>query len=320
MRILTVNRNDAGQRLDKFLSKAARGLPASLMYKFIRTKKIKLNRKRCQPNDVLTEGDEIQLFIKDEFFDSPEQDRTAGTLASIKPKLNIVYEDENIMLLNKRPGVLVHEDTRGEDNTLVMHLKAYLYQRGEYDPESEQSFAPAMCNRIDRNTGGIVIAAKNAEALRVMNQKIKDGEVAKFYVCAVHGVPRAKSGTLHNWLFKDSDSNTVRVSDVKRPGYKEAITKYRVLRTSCDRSLLEIQLITGRTHQIRAQMAHAGYPLMGEGKYAHNRDDRAEGYKFQALYAWRVRFDFTGDDILSYLSGREFSLGEDDVWFVGEFR
>lgn len=320
MRILTVNRNDAGQRLDKFLSKAVRGLPASLMYKFIRTKKIKLNRKRCQPNDVLTEGDEIQLFIKDEFFGSPEQDRTAGTLASITPKLNIVYEDENIMLLNKRPGVLVHEDTRGEDNTLVMHLKAYLYQRGEYDPECEQSFAPAMCNRIDRNTGGIVIAAKNAEALRVMNQKIKDGEVAKFYVCAVHGVPKAKSGTLHNWLLKDSDSNTVRVSDVRRQGYKEAITKYRVLRTSGDRSLLEIQLITGRTHQIRAQMAHAGYPLMGEGKYAHNRYDRAEGYKFQALYAWRVRFDFTGDDVLSYLSGREFSLGEGDVWFVGEFR
>lgn len=320
MRILTVNRNDAGQRLDKFLSKAVRGLPASLMYKFIRTKKIKLNRKRCQPNDVLSVGDEIQLFIKDEFFGSPEKDGSVGTLASITPKLNIVYEDENIMLLNKRPGVLVHEDTRGEDNTLVMHLKAYLYQRGEYDPEGEQSFAPAMCNRIDRNTGGIVIAAKNAEALRVMNQKIKDGQVSKFYICAVHGVPHPRSGTLRNWLLKDSESNTVRVSDTPCRGYKEAITKYSVVRAAGDRSLVEIQLITGRTHQIRAQMAHAGYPLMGEGKYAHNREDRAEGYKFQALYAWRVRFDFTGEDVLSYLSGKEFSLGEDDVWFVADFK
>ena len=320
MRILTVNRNDAGQRLDKFLSKAVRGLPASLMYKFIRTKKIKLNRKRCQPNDVLTQGDEIQLFIKDEFFGSPERDNTAGTMASITPKLNIVYEDNNIMLLNKRPGVLVHEDARGEDNTLVMHLKAYLYQRGEYEPENDQSFAPAMCNRIDRNTGGIVIAAKNAEALRAMNEKIKHGQVAKYYVCAVHGIPNESSGTLHNWLLKDSAGNKVTVSDTKKPGYKEAVTKYRVLRTASDRSLLEIQLITGRTHQIRAQMAHAGYPLMGEGKYANNREDRAEGYKYQALYAWRVRFDFTGDDILSYLSGKEFCLGEDEVWFIKDFR
>lgn len=320
MRILTVNRNDAGQRVDKFLSKAVRGLPKSMMYKLIRTKKIKLNRRRCQPNDILTEGDELQLFIKEEFFGSPEQDNTHGTLASITPKLNIVYEDDNILLLNKRPGVLVHEDTRGEDNTLVMHLKAYLYQRGEYDPEGEQSFAPAMCNRIDRNTGGIVIAAKNAEALRVMNQKIRDGQVAKFYICAVHGVPKPSSGTLHGWLLKDSASNTVTVSDVKRSGYKEAITKYRTISSRGDRSLLEIQLITGRTHQIRAQMAHAGYPLLGEGKYANNRADRAEGYKYQALYAWRLRFDFTGDDCLSYLSGREFSLSEDDIWFVKDLK
>ena len=243
MQILKIKRNDAGQRLDKFLSKAVKGLPASLMYKFIRTKKIKVNRKRTEQNYILQEGDEIQLFIKDEFFDSPEKDTSIDTLSSIRPKLSVVYEDKNIILLNKRPGVLVHEDTEGADNTLNMHLKAYLYQRGEYDPEYEQSFAPALCNRIDRNTGGLVIAAKTAEALRVMNQKIKDGQVSKFYVCAVHGVPKVKQATLTAWLKKDSSNNMVTISDDKRPGYKEIITKYRVLKTRGDRALLEIDLV-----------------------------------------------------------------------------
>ncbi len=160
MRILKITRNDAGQRLDKFLTKAVKGLPASLMYKFIRIKKIKVNRARCEQNYILKEGDEVQLFIKEEFFGSPERDE--GALTSIKPKLFIVYEDENIMLLNKRPGILVHEDTEGADNTLILHVRAYLFQKGEYNPAGEQSFSPALCNRIDRNTGGIVIAAKNA--------------------------------------------------------------------------------------------------------------------------------------------------------------
>ena len=319
MRILTVKKNDAGQRLDKFLTKAVKGLPTSMMYKLIRTKKIKVNRKRTEQKYILCEGDEIQLFIKDEFFDSPEKDTSIDTLSSIRPKLSVVYEDKNIILLNKRPGVLVHEDTEGADNTLNMHLKAYLYQRGEYDPEDEQSFAPALCNRIDRNTGGIVIAAKTAEALRIMNQKIKDGQVSKFYVCAVHGVPKVKQATLTAWLKKDSSNNMVTISDDKRPGYKEIITKYRVLKTRGDRALLEIDLVTGRTHQIRAQMAHIGHPLLGEGKYANNRADRAEGYKYQALYAYRIRFDFVGNDALTYLAGKEFSLGEEEIWFLGEF-
>ena len=187
MRSLKIGRNDAGQRLDKFLGKAVKGLPQSLMYKFIRTKKIKVNGKRTVQNYFLSEGDEIQLYIKDEFFGAPEAD--ASALTRIKPKLDIVYEDENIMLLNKRPGVLVHEDSDARDNTLIMHVKAYLINNGEYDPEAENSFAPALCNRIDRNTGGIVIAAKNAEALRIMNEKIRENRISKYYLCLVHGKP-----------------------------------------------------------------------------------------------------------------------------------
>lgn len=319
MRIIKVNRNDAGQRLDKFLLKAVKGLPQSLMYKYIRTKKIKVNRKRAEQNYFLLEGDEIQLFIREEFFDSPEND--TGALTRIKPKLDIVYEDENIMLLNKRPGVLVHEDSEAKENTLIMHIKAYLASTGEYDPASENSFAPALCNRIDRNTGGIVIAAKNAEALRVMNEKIRDNKIRKFYLCLVHGTPKKRSDTLHGWLRKDSAKNLVEVRDNRFSGAKEIITAYKVLESRGDESLLEVELITGRTHQIRAHMSHIGHPLVGDGKYGVNRDEKRRGYKYQALYAYKLSFLDDGEDnILSYLVGKSFMLNKENIWFISEGR
>ena len=318
MKEFTIKKNDAGQRLDKFLTKAVKGLPMSLMYKYIRTKKIKVNRARTEQKYVLQEGDIVQLFIKDEFFDSPERDDSA--LASIKPKLTVVYEDENIILVNKRPGVLVHEDDEARDNTLIMHIKAYLYQKGEYDPENEQSFAPALCNRIDRNTGGIVIGAKNAEALRVMNEKIKNDEISKFYYCAVHGKMPKKADTLTGFLLKDSDKNQVKIFDRQVKGSKNIITKYKVVSEKNGNSLLEIELVTGRTHQIRAHLSYIGHPLLGDGKYGVNKDDRAKGYKYQALYAYRLRFDFNDDSgALGYLRGKEVKLSRDDVWFLKDF-
>ncbi len=323
MRILTIQKNDAGQRLDKFLSKAVKGLPQSLMYKFIRTKKIKVNRARCDQSQILREGDEIQLFIKDEFFDTPSKD--TGALAAITPKLDIVYEDEHILLLNKRPGVLVHDDAEGGENTLILHVQAYLAGKGEYDPASEQSFAPALCNRIDRNTGGMVIAAKDAEALRVMNGLIRDDQLSKCYLCLVHGRMERPSATLCGYLRKDSAKNMVEVRDKAFPGAKEIITKYRVLGERREGkgdvvSLLEVELVTGRTHQIRAHMAHIGHPLVGDGKYGVNRDDRRAGYKFQALYAYRLGFRLTEDTgVLNYLRGREFVIPPSGIWFTEGF-
>lgn len=318
MRELKIGKNDAGQRLDKFITKTL-DLPTSLLYKSIRLKKIKVNRKRAENNTVLLEGDTVQCFLAEEFF---EKKVTRHSFESITPRLDIVYEDENILLLNKRPGVSVHEDEDGSTNTLITHVQAYLYAKGEYDPDSEQSFAPALCNRIDRNTGGIVIAAKNAEALRVMNAKIKAREIDKFYLAAVHGIPKEREKTLHGYLLKDDKNNIVQVWDKNPPRRaKEIITKYKVVATAAQTALLEVELLTGRTHQIRAHMAHVGHPLVGDGKYGVNREDRHRGYKYQALYSYKLRFSFdrSEETVLDYLDGHEFSIPKRDIYFTEDF-
>jgi len=325
MRSFTVNENDSGQRLDKFITKTVRGLPASLMYKYIRTKRIKVNRKRAEQKQMLAVGDVVEMYIPDEFFED-ETDHAELRRASVK--LEILYEDENILLCDKRPGLLAHtgdSDEAGasdapERDTLLFQVQAYLVQRGEYTPEREHSFAPALCNRIDRNTGGIVIAAKNAEALREMNEQIRLGNVHKTYLCAVHGRPEKRADTLHGYLFKNTKTKTVTVSGSPTRGAKEIITGYRVLTYSPreDLSLLEVQLYTGRTHQIRAHMASIGHPLLGEGKYGVNRTDRERGYKYQALYSYAVQFTFP-EGPLAYLDGRTFTAPLRNIRFLTLF-
>lgn len=318
MRTLYIKENDAGQRLDKFLSKAVKALPKSLMYKSIRTKKIKVNRKRTEISYILQPGDTVELFLAEEFFESNAAEQSFMRLT---PHLDIIYEDDNIILLEKQPGMIVHSDDEEEVNTLISHVKAYLYRKGEYDPHEEQSFAPALCNRIDRNTGGIVIAAKNAMALRVMNEKIRNDELSKFYLAVVHGKLPRKSDTLHGYLKKNADDNIVDIISSPRPGYKEIITKYRVVDEKRDLSLVEVELVTGRTHQIRAHFSSIGHPLLGDGKYGINREDKKLGYKFQALYAYRLVFKFKPGEKteLDYLNGRSYEADKSKIWFLKEF-
>lgn len=315
MKELIVEKNDAGQRLDRFLAKAVPLLPASLAQKYIRLKRIKLNGARAQRDSRLNVGDVLQLYINDEFFEKPREDNAYLTVAA--PKLNVVYEDENILLVDKRPGVAVHPHDGAEyGRTLIDHIQAYLYQKREWQPRAEHSFTPALCNRIDRNTGGIVIAAKTAEALRVMNQKIKDRELDKRYLAIVEGTPKPAQGCLSGYLFKDAKQNRVYVSDRPQAGSKTCQTNYRVLGSRNGLSLVECELITGRTHQIRAQFAHAGHPLLGDGKYG--KLDRQGSRTYQALYSYKLTFRFTTDaGALEYLNGKTFRVEE--VEFVREY-
>lgn len=202
MKELTVKKNDAGQRLDRFVGKAVPLLPEALLQKYIRIKRIKLNGKGAKRDVRLAEGDTLQLYINDEFFEKPREENSYLKVGT--PRLDIVYEDENILLADKKPGVLCHSAGVWDYNTLIANIKAYMAQKGEWRPKEENSFAPALCNRIDRNTGGIVIAAKNAEALRILNDKIKDREIEKYYLCAVQGRPKPPQGRLENYLFKDA--------------------------------------------------------------------------------------------------------------------
>ena len=306
MKQFIINANDAGQRMDKFLQKAVPALPKALMYKYIRLKRIKRNGKRCAIGEKLVAGDEIQLYIGDEFF---AQKQLPFLVA---PALvQVVYEDENLLLADKPPGLLVHEDSEGSADTLIHRIQHYLYNKGEYDPHKENSFVPALCNRIDRNTGGIVIAAKNFPSLTMLDQKIKERQVAKKYLCLVHGSPERKARTLRGYHVKDAAANTVRISRDPLPGAKTALTKYRVIGEQGGVSLLEVELLTGRTHQIRAHLAAVGHPLVGDTKYGAARINRGTGHRFQALYSYKLTFNFTTDaQLLNYLAGQSFQVAQ----------
>ena len=307
MRELTIGKNDAGQRVDRFVSKALPLLPPALLQKYIRLKRIKVNGGRAQRDQRLREGDVLQLYINDEFFDKPREDNLFLTL--FRPSLDIVYEDENLMLLNKRPGLVVHADETEKVNTLINHIQAYLYQKKEWNPKWENAFAPALCNRIDRNTGGIVIAAKNAETLRIINEKIKNHEVEKSYLCITVGRPKPVEGKIAGFLLKDEKKKQVAVYHRPVPGGKTAVTRYRTMETRGELSLLEVELLTGRTHQIRATMADLGCPLLGDGKYGDGQVNRRYGETRQALYSYRLTFDFPTDaGLLNYLRGRSFQV------------
>lgn len=307
MKKFIIGENDAGQRVDKFLTKACPAMPKSALYKGIRTKNIKLNRKRCEIGTKLNTGDILEVYLPDDMLKAPDE----NTFRNIPPEIEIVYEDDNIIIINKPQGMVVHEDNDNTADTLANRLKSYLYHKGVYDPDNENSFAPALCNRIDRNTAGLVIAAKTAAALREMNLCIKERRVQKYYLCAAVGQMPKKSDVLTAYHLKEADNSTVRISDKPKEGYKEIKTGYRVIEDRGEYSVLEVRLYTGRTHQIRAHMAHIGHPLIGDGKYGSNKVNKQYNCGRQVLCAYKLIFEFDESSVLAYLNGKEFRLDTD---------
>lgn len=307
MKEIKINKNDGGMRIDKLISKLFPALPQSMLYKSLRKNCVKINGKHIKDGAFrVSEGDILSLYLKDEFLETPNPDKA---FMSIVPDISILYEDENIILVDKKQGMCVHADDEGSTDTLIEHIKSYLWRKGEFLPEEENTFAPALCNRIDRNTGGIVIAAKNAETLRILNQKIKDRELQKKYLCLIFGHLSKKSGKITGFIFKDEKKKQVFVYDSPKKGALSFSTLYKVLKEYPEYSLVEAELETGRTHQIRAGFAHIGHPLLGDGKYGTNEINKKFPYRGQALYSYKLKFSFTTDaGILEYLNGREFEV------------
>lgn len=302
MKKIIAGKNDAGRRLDKFLLKFLKDMPTSLLYKAFRKKRIKVNGKKAESSYILTEGDVLELYINDEFFEEKNENLSFNK----DPKINIVYEDENIIIADKPKGVLMHGERKDKD-TLISNLLAYLYLKGEYNPKEEQSFVPAFCNRIDKNTRGLVVAAKNAAALREVNERIRNGELKKYYLCILSKEPKEKSGVIETYLKKNERENRVYVCAENEKGAKYAKTRYNVLREIEEGFLTEVELFTGRTHQIRAHMSYIGCPIVGDVKYGAKKDGKKE---YQNLTSYKLLFDFEKEEgsVLKALSKKCFTI------------
>ena len=307
MQEFTVNKNDEKQRLDKFLLKLMPAISPNALYKSLRKNCVKINGKHIKDGAFrLSEGDILSLYFDDSLFEKPSY---AADFMKIAPRLNIIYEDENLLIINKPQGVLVHEDEKQNPDNLLAHIKSYLYKKGEYSPEAENTFAPALANRIDRGTGGMVIAAKNSEALRILNEKIKKREIKKFYLCLAYGHFAEKEGEIRGYVLRDEKDKKTSFFENSVPLSKETITAYRVLEEFPEYSLLEIELKTGRTHQIRAALSYSGHPLLGDRKYTEGKTIQNFSFRFSALFAYKLKFDFKTDaGALAYLTDKTFEV------------
>jgi len=304
-----------GRKLVRYLQKVMPAAGMGQIRKFLRLGRIKVDGKKGNEETVLALGQTVDMYVEDRFFEAAQ--REDPFYSKIRPKLTILYEDAHIMLLDKRAGLICHPDEGEKVHTLLTYAQAYLYQKGEWTPGS--GFAPALCNRIDRFTAGVVILAKTPEALHAMDQKIRTHEVQKYYLCIVHGKMKHPDGTLRHYLIKKPEQKKVTVLKKSEPGSKEAVTYFQAIDERIGLTLCECLLGTGRTHQIRAQFAAIGHPLLGDNQYGSAKQNEKFGrMNGQALCAYRLIFDFEGDaGCLEGLNGKTFQVR--DVPFVREY-
>ncbi len=314
MREIRVGKNDSNQRLDRFLKKYMDEAGTGFIYKMLRKKNIKVNESKASPEMMIFEGDTIQLYLSDETID-----KFIGTKEVRKSKLapRIIYEDENLVLVNKPAGILSHGAGEEFEENIVDSLVTYLIQKGDYIPRIEKTFSPSICNRLDRNTSGVIIGAKNSEALRLVNKAIKEGSVRKYYKTIVKGT--IKEDFEHKgFLIKDEDRNLVDISDKQGERSKDVYTKFRVIMSKGGYSLLEVELITGRTHQIRSTLQTMGYPVIGDRKYGNSvvNDEFRKKYGLQNQWLHGYKIVLNGlEEKLDYLNSREF-IAEPDQLYV----
>ena len=293
MKSFVIGNADDGRALSRFMLKRAPALNMGEAMRLIRNRRIRLNGRQLRRDAALHAGDTVELYIDDALFEPVKRENRL--LRGFRHRLDIAYEDKNLIIVNKRAGMRVHPDDDEKVDTLITHIQAYLYQKGEYDGFSDP---PALCNRIDRFTGGLVIAAKNRESLLIIDSKIRNREIEKYYLALCEGRTDPPEGELVNWIEKTG--RRVNVLDRPKEGAAKAVTKYRLLEERDGLSLVECELKTGRTHQIRAQFARFGHPLAGDGQYGR----KDTGYSFQQLYSYKLVFAFTTDaGTLNYLKG-----------------
>ena len=311
MKSFTAGPNENGVRLSRFVEGVTKDMPRSMMYKAFRNKRIKVNGKRAEPDTRLQAGDLIEMYINDEFFPAGGTAVKESKPPKKQPSVTVVYEDDNFAVLYKPAHLLCHSDRTGDSN-LVDAFAAYLESKGEYDPRAEKRFAPALCNRLDRGTEGLVLAAKSYTALRDLNAIIRDDMMRKEYLTITVGAP--PQGRFIAWLQHSEKGNKVRIHARESEGYKQIITEVTVIRQAGPFALCRIGLITGRTHQIRAHLAYLGHPVLGDIKYGNRKMNERTGLKTQALCAQRLTFGrISEENTLHYLSGKVIKLNDPEI-------